>query len=220
MEFYDDWGSGDNVKLAVYYRMCDQLVQAIKASDALMATDAQRFEGIWGNDPSILHPDTEKHILAFDLIYCCSTYNLFKGITFVRPKTKERQIIVERKQKAQELLEKLTEANKKQELLNEGMAFLNNAYDIGTEVRHSKLGTGVIVGRENDGKRLVVTFPDNKTVKYGLLEVALNGILIPARENFSDRIAPYLASLRMEKRIRTEIRQAEKELEPFTDYLD
>jgi len=32
-----------------------------------MATDASRFEAGWGEDPNTLYPDSEKHILAFDL---------------------------------------------------------------------------------------------------------------------------------------------------------
>lgn len=93
VEFYDDWGWGDSVKLDVYYRMCDQLVKAAKADKDLMAVDARRFLGEWGQNSDSLYPDPEKHILAFDLIYCCSTYGLFKGITFERPKTKDRQMM-------------------------------------------------------------------------------------------------------------------------------
>lgn len=48
VEFYDDWGWGDSVRLDVYYRMCDQLVKAAKADKDLMAADARRFLGEWG----------------------------------------------------------------------------------------------------------------------------------------------------------------------------
>jgi len=68
-----------------------------------MATDASRFEAGWGEDPNTLYPDSEKHILAFDLIYCCSTYGLYDGITFSRPKSKERHLKQERKEKAIQL---------------------------------------------------------------------------------------------------------------------
>lgn len=29
-----------------------------------------------------LHPDTELHILAFDVIFCSTVYNLFEGIHY------------------------------------------------------------------------------------------------------------------------------------------
>ena len=34
--------------------------------------------------------DKEKHMLVFDIIYCCTTYHLFDGITFKRLSTKEK----------------------------------------------------------------------------------------------------------------------------------
>ena len=39
-----------------------------------------------------LHPDTEKHILLFDIIYCCNTYDLFNIIPFVKPNAKEKTV--------------------------------------------------------------------------------------------------------------------------------
>ncbi len=42
--FCDEWGTGDTVKLDIYYRMCNQLVEIIKTNNALLATDASRFE--------------------------------------------------------------------------------------------------------------------------------------------------------------------------------
>lgn len=60
-----------------------------------------------------MHPDTAKHILLFDMIYCCSTYNLFKGINYVVPRSKERQLMQERKEKARELKENLDAATAK-----------------------------------------------------------------------------------------------------------
>ncbi len=96
IEFYDDWGSGDTVKLDVYYRMCDQLVEAISGCEELLATADRRFTGELSDvDPDTLYGDPQRHILAFDLIYCCSTYNLFAGINFSKKTAKERQAIRE-----------------------------------------------------------------------------------------------------------------------------
>ena len=68
IEFYDDFGMGDHEKLKTYYRMCDELEKAMNADTALKATDSSRFENGWGVDPVTFHPDTEKHILALDII--------------------------------------------------------------------------------------------------------------------------------------------------------
>ena len=80
VEFYDDWGTGDNIKLDIYYRMCDELVAEIKSCPELLETDRSRFDGKLKLSGGELHPDAEKHILAFDIIYCCSVYDLFDGL--------------------------------------------------------------------------------------------------------------------------------------------
>ena len=59
IEFYDDWGSGTDTKLGIFYRMCDECIAEIKNSPALLETAESRFE----IDPEGMHPDTEKHIL-------------------------------------------------------------------------------------------------------------------------------------------------------------
>jgi hypothetical protein len=79
IEFFDSWGCGTNTKLSVFYRMCDQVVDYIRENDALMKLHSSRYEM---SPPDSLHPDTALHILAFDIIYCCSTFDLFHGITF------------------------------------------------------------------------------------------------------------------------------------------
>ena len=47
VEFDDDWGTGDNIRLDIYYRMCDELVDAIKDCPALMETDRSRYDSRW-----------------------------------------------------------------------------------------------------------------------------------------------------------------------------
>ena len=38
IEFYDDWGPMTDFRLDIFYRMCDQLIEEIKANEALVAT--------------------------------------------------------------------------------------------------------------------------------------------------------------------------------------
>lgn len=218
IEFYDDWGSGDGVRIPVYYRMCNQLVQAIKANDALMATDALRFTGAWGNDPSTMYPDPEKHILAFDLIYCCYTYGLFKGISFVRPKTKERQLIQERKTKAVELSAALKGARKKQADYNEAVSWLNGSYSVGATVRHAKYGTGIVT--ENTGTNITVDFDDAGTKKFGTILAAANGIITQDEADYTEFIAKYRDVLKKSSSITSAVSYAEKVFAPYAEYLD
>lgn len=218
VEFYDDWGSGDTVKLDVYYRMCDQLVEEIKASDALLATDSNRFTDCWGQDPDSLYPDPEKHILAFDLIYCCSTYNLFKGITFVRPKTKERQIIQERKEKAQQLFKKLEEAKSRYIKLETAKEYINSVYVPGTAIHHLTYGDGIIT--ENNGSNIQVNFSQIGEKRLGTFVSAANGLITVNTEDYSEKIKDYAALLKEDSSIRNHLSFAEKEFAPFAEYLD
>ena len=43
--FYDDWGTGDNIRLNVFYRMCDMLVDAISQDQRLLEINELRYCG-------------------------------------------------------------------------------------------------------------------------------------------------------------------------------
>ena len=218
VEFYDDWGTGDTVRLDVYYRMCDQLVERIKQSRELLATDESRFADGWGVDPDTLYKDPEKHVLAFDLIYCCSTYGLFDGISFVRPKSKERQLLQERKEKARELSMKLDEARRNVQRLEEAKEYANAKFSEGKAIRHRTYGEGII--RENDGSIITVDFPGNEGKRLGTFISVANGIISAADDHDDDRMAEYRGLLKKESSIKTGLSYAEKEFVQYAGYLD
>ena len=218
IEFYDDWSSGESVKLDVYYRMCDQLVEEIKKSQELMATDASRFANGWGVDPATLYADPEKHILAFDLIYCCSTYGLFDGISFVRPKTKERQLMQERKEKAKQLSDNLQQAKQRMLDFEEAVEYVNSVFCTGATLQHKSYGTGNIT--ENNGRIITVQFPDVGEKQLGTFISASNGIIKSDVPDYEARIAEYKNILKSENSLKTAVSYAEKELAPYAEYLE
>lgn len=67
--FEDSWKWGrSGFKMEVYYRMCDELVEAIRSYPPLLETTKRRYqEAPW--NMTRLHEDTNYHILAFDLIW-------------------------------------------------------------------------------------------------------------------------------------------------------
>lgn len=217
IEFYDDWGSGDSVKLDVYYRMCDQIASAVKHSPEMMKTDASRFENGWGVDPATFAPDAEKHILVFDLIYCCSTYGLFEGITFTRPKTKEKQLIQEKREKALRLSKDLEEARANYEKLTDALRYLDEAYAVGTAIQHKKYGDGKITDKH--GTTIEVNFKDGDIRKLGIVLSAVNGIIVSGIEGYSERIREYRDILKKESSIRSAVSFAEKNFAPYAEYL-
>ena len=217
VEFYDDWGSGESVKLDVYYRMCNQLVEEIKASRELMATDASRFDNGWGVDPGSLYPDPEKHILAFDLIYCCSTYNLFDGITFVRPKSKERQLMQERKEKAIQLSEKLEDARTALQELEQAKDYVNSVFAEGVIINQKMLGEGVI--KKNEGDSLLVDFSEHGEKKLGTF-VSLSNGLITTHDADMAKLKQCAEVIKKESLLKTGLAYAEKEFVAYAEYLE
>lgn len=61
IEFYSDWGSGDNIKLDVYQRMCDEVLQEILNAPELLNTDRSRYDDRLKLLPGELHKDSNKH---------------------------------------------------------------------------------------------------------------------------------------------------------------
>ena len=218
VEFYEDWGSGDTVDIGAYYRMCDMLVEKMKASSELMDTDASRFSDGWGVDPGTLYEDPEKHVLAFDLIYCCSGYGLFDGITFSRPKLKERHLIVEKKEKAKQLYKKLSKAREDYQKLEDAKEYVNSMLVSGVGIRHKKYGEGII--KKNDGTYISVEFPSVGVKTVEIVRSVANGIISLNRIDSSDGIKEVHALLKNDSMIKSGLSYAEKEFARYSEYMD
>ncbi len=218
IEFYEDWGSGENVKLDVYYRMCDRLVEEIKADDAIMKTDASRFDSGWGIDPATLHSDNEKHILAFDLIYCCSTYGLFKGIDFDRPNSKEKQLINEKRKAAKEYLVKFEEASAENQKLQDAIEYLEKLFAVDSVVVHKSYGKGKIL--ENSDTKLKIEFESVGEKTLGLIPSVVNGLIKPGTVDDSSHMTEVVNTLKRRDRITSVLNYAEKLLSEYAEFLD
>ena len=214
IEFYDDWGSGDNTRLDVFYRMCDTALAAIKQNEMLMATDASRYE----IDPGNMHPDTEKHILLFDLIFCCSTYSLFDGISFVVPKSSERQLMMERKEKAEELAQTLETAKQKLSELDKAKAFVASVFKPGTVIRHRSFGVGTI--SEVNNTTFTAQFPSVGDKSLGLTMCVANAIIAVEDTETQAKLNGYRDILKQEQRIRDAVDIAEKAFLPYAEFLE
>ncbi len=213
VEFYDDWGSGENTRLDVFFRMCDEALSMIRNNAALMAVDAGRF----AIDPEGMHPDTEKHILLFDLIYCCSTYRLFDGITYAVPGTGERHLMQERKEKARKLAEELEAAREELALLDQAKAYLNRAFPAGGKIRHKAFGEGTIT--ENAGTTMTVLFPKAGQKTLGTLTCVVNGLIAAEDDEVQKRLLSYRDILRRDRQILSAVSRTERELRQYAEYL-
>ena len=80
IEYGIDIGSGETFNLDAYYKMCDEVIAVLRENTSLLEkqrklTDADGYY----SDPTL-------HLLTFNLIWCSSTYNFYKGMTHISKK--------------------------------------------------------------------------------------------------------------------------------------
>jgi len=219
IEFYDDWGSGDNIKLDVYYRMCDEMLAEIKNCPELLATNRSRYDGGLQLKPGALHADPELHILLFDIIYCSHVYNLFDGITFERPKSKEKQLIVEQKNKAKELLSAYDEAKLAVENLDEALMYFASSLKSAKVVKHKMYGECEVAAVDPRYLKIrIVKTGEEK--QLGLAVVIANGIISLDTDEFMEKKDQYLPLLKKADSIPRTLEYAARALESYKEYLD
>ncbi|SCX09606.1 hypothetical protein SAMN02910339_01367 [Lachnospiraceae bacterium YSD2013] len=217
VEFYDDWGSGDNINLEKYYGMCNELVAQIKECEPLLNTDASRFDGRLKLKGGALHPDTEKHILAFDIIYCCSVYDLFNGITFTKRNMKEKQLYLAEKAKAERLKLSYEKAKSDMDALEEALRSLVDMIPVGSSVKHPKFGIGTVKSI-NEG-RIIIDFP-NKEIMFGLATTAANNIVSVDNPSFVEKAKEYKLILQRYSNIPRLLESAARDLKPYEEFLE
>lgn len=216
IEFYEDWGSGDNIKLDLYYKMCDWLVEQILLCPELLKTNESRFNLPNSNE---MFADTNKHMLAFDIIYACSVYDLFDGISFTRPKMREKNLIIERKNTALRLLENYNKALEEMEYLNQAIKTIENELGVGITIQHKMFGKGEVLSYNNG--IIEVSFDE----KYGIKKLAIAVIFSMGLAKFEDEavaknILPLIPKLKNKESIPNTVRRAEQELQPYKEYLE
>ena len=219
IEFYDDWGSGDNIKLDVYYRMCDEMLAEIKTCSELLTTNRSRYDGGLQLKPGALHADPELHILLFDIIYCSHVYNLFDGITFERPKSKEKQLIVEQKNKAKELLSAYDEAKLAVENLDEALMYFATSMKSAGKIKHKMYGECEVITVDPRYLKIKIV-KSGEEKQLGLAVVIANGIIVIDSDEFREKKELYLPLLKKAESVPRTLEYAARALEPYKEYLD
>lgn len=213
--FYDDWGPMTDFRLDVFTRMCEQLVEEIRANEALMETHMSRYE----NTDRDLHPDTNLHILVDDIIYCSQVYNFYGDITFDPINAQSRRLHFERVAKAKELAEAVEKAKQAADCLKEAKEYIATVLAKGATVKHRAFGEGTV---ENCvGTIVAVFFPKvNETKKLGLTVAIGNGLMSLESEEATMKIKEYIPVLNREQDIPKNLAHAIEELQPYLEYLN
>ncbi len=218
VEFYDDWGPSTHFKLPIYYRMCDQLVEYLRADDELLTLHQSRYQ----NPPKPLHEDRNLHILAFDIIYCSTVYHLMNNIEYDHISSGERKKYLDNQKTAEALAAKLEDAIKAMDLFREAVDYYKPFLAEGSAVTHKAFGAGVITSYEASptGNRITVRFGGDVEKTFIAEQAIVNGFLSINTPDLKERNVKYRAViLKGETTITNEVARAEEALKPYQSFL-
>ena len=228
VEYYGDWGYGNQIKLREYYRMCDELVSEIQKCQELLETDKSRetLKSRFENDKhygkllqtaEIMAKDENHHILAYDIIYCNKTYNLDRNLSFKNLLPKDKKLYEERLKKAQEAQEKYIQTEECCQQLEEARQHYNAILLPGVKVQHRIYGEGVVTNREKDN--IIVQF-ESGILKYDLYKTIAEGYLKFDDSLDEDRKQRYRELCKNRENILTMRSIRQKVLEEYSDILE
>lgn len=214
VEFYDDWGSGASFKLPIYYRMCDDLVEAMKENEGLLAVNGKRF----ADTGRVLYPDTSLHILCFDMIYSSQVYGLYSGIDYSHPNSAEKRVYRERLEKAMQLNEVYEAAVDEADQLEAVKAYLKAVIIPGVTVSHKTYGVGTVTA--SDDSYTSIDFGEKTGIKkFGTISSLVGGFILPDVPGMADYIKDNAQIMKAAPSIPTKLKRAEADLEPYRDIL-
>lgn len=179
IEFGFNIGAGSNFSLVNYYRLCDEIVAALKEHESLLDKHFDKLDKFG----DACYKDQSLHMLAFDLMYCCRTYGYYKGLTVPSTgKVKKKANTIG--PSAEELAQKEAERFAKIDAIEQEIAALEKSSDdcgdislLGVQVTSTRYGTGTVIGQEIN--KIDVLFGDVQ--KSFILDKQF-----PARPRFED----------------------------------
>ncbi len=152
-------GSGASFSLPNYYSLCEEIVKALREHERLLEKHFSYF-----NDK--LYRDESLHLLAFDIMYCCRTYNYYGGMP-LPPRSNGGKTSVPGQTAEQKEAERLTAI----EAMTQELAAVDLQIEelqaqcedlliplINVEITSNKYGAGVVI--EQNENNIVVQYPD------------------------------------------------------------
>lgn len=152
-------GSGASFSLPNYYILCEEIVKALREHESLLEKHFSYF-----NDK--LYRDESLHLLAFDIMYCCRTYNYYGGMPLPprsnggktsAPGQTAEQKEAERLAAIETMTQELADVDVQIEELQAQCEDLLIPL-INVEITSNKYGTGVVI--EQNENNIVVQYPD------------------------------------------------------------
>lgn len=142
IEYGKDLGSGNNFSLANYYEMCDLVVEALREHPSLLNVYQELLTDEYYQDDSL-------HLLAFDVIYCASTYHLFTGLQHKAKHETIKAYKLEqlRQAEAEKLRAEIEVLEAQIQTLDLQLDMYRSINLLGVQVNEKRYGTGTVVSQ-------------------------------------------------------------------------
>lgn len=157
--FEADLGSGTEPNLVNYYKLCDEIVSALKEHESLLQKHFSYLTSDMYNDQSL-------HLMVFDLMHCSGYRGYYTGlISSMIGKTKKRKAYTgptaeEIAIKEQERLDQIASLEQRISELELSIDDFEEVSLLGVEVTFPKYGVGTVV--EQNINKIAVQFPEIK----------------------------------------------------------
>ena len=151
IEFGKDIGSGESFRLDCYYEMCEIIVAALREHPDLLE---KHFTFLSDK----CYPDESLHLLAFDLMYCCRTYNYYNGMSHISKKESIKAFTLKeaREKERLERLARIAELTDERSRLEMRRAQIGEISLLNVEVTQQAYGKGIIIAQQ--GNKVTVKF--------------------------------------------------------------
>ena len=140
-------GAGETFNLENYYRLCEEVVSALKEHERLLE---RHFDSL--NERC--YEDKSLHLLAFDIIYCSRAYNFYKGLEAPERPNKIKKKAKVTEVSAEELAWREAERQEKIRAIESEIEELESISDdcedislIGVQVTSDKDGIGTVIAQ-------------------------------------------------------------------------
>lgn len=214
VEFYEDWGSGNNFKVAVYHKMCNQMIDVIKKNPEFLKLNNSRFE----KDTRKIYADKNLHTLAFDIIYSSMAYDLYSGISYEHPDSKDKKIYLQNVEKAKEIKSKVDKVQNDIDELNQVLEYSLPKIAIGETVTHKMAGSGKII--DFDNRYVTVQLDSNgSTKKYDILLSIASGLIHINDLELENYLKQHINVIKNRDGLARKLENLSKELNSYSAYL-
>ena len=143
----------------------------------------------------------------------------YDGIAFSRPKSKEKQLIIEQNNKAKELQIAYEKCRENAERLNDALQYFVSAIIEAGAVIHRAYGECDVLSVDERYIRIKVR-KSGEEKQLGLAVVIMNGIVNVDSLEFDAKRTEYMDVLKKADSIPRNIEYASRALEPYEEYLD